>query len=52
VYGATGKEQTLEMMLHPGRPATMTLLRPANVVWERLEGSPAAPGGEAVVPNP
>lgn len=52
VYGATGKEQTLEMMLHPGRPATITLLRPANVVWERLEGSTASPGGEAVVPNP
>ncbi len=52
VYGATGKEQTLEMLLHPGRPATMTLLRPANVVWERLEGPPASPGGEVVVPNP
>ena len=52
VYGATGREQTLEMMLHPGRPTTMTLLRPANVVWERLEGLPASPPAQAVAPNP
>jgi len=51
VYGKTNREQTLVMMLHPGRPATLTLLRPANVVWERLEGLPAPPPGGAVVPE-
>ena len=48
VYGTTGSEQTLVMMLHPGQAATLTLLRPADVVWERLEGLPASPPGAEV----
>lgn len=51
VYGANGEEQTLEMTLHPERPATLTLLRPANVVWERLDAVSASPPGESVAPK-
>lgn len=51
VFGKTGSEQTLEMMLHPGRPATLTLLRPADVVWERLEAPAAGPPDSARTPD-
>ena len=52
VYGTTGKEQTLEMTLHPGRPPTLSLQRPANVVWERLEAPSVSAPGEAGQPRP
>ena len=51
VFGKTGSEQTMEMMLHPGRPATLTLLRPADVVWERLEAPTAGSADSAKTPD-
>jgi hypothetical protein len=51
VFGKSGSEQTLEMMLHPGHPATLTLLRPADVVWERLEAPTAGSPDSAKTPD-
>lgn len=51
VFGKTGSEQTLEMILHPGNPATLTLLRPADVVWERLEAPAAGSPDSARTPD-
>jgi hypothetical protein len=51
VFGKTGSEQTMEMLLHPGRPATLTLLRPADVVWERLEAPRAGTSDSARTPD-
>ena len=51
VYGAAGNEQKMELMLHAGPPATLTLRRPADVVWERQTGALAAPSAGAAVPN-
>lgn len=36
-YATGDGEQSLEVTLHPGRPETMTLLHPPDVVWERGE---------------
>lgn len=51
VYGKAGSEQSLEMMLHPGPRPTLTLVRPADVVWERLEGKPPEPPGGSRTPD-
>lgn len=51
VYGKAGSEQTLEMMLYPGPRPTLTLVRPADVVWERLEGKPPEPPGGSRTPD-
>jgi hypothetical protein len=51
VFGKTGSEQTLEMMLHPGPPATLTLLRPADVIWERLEAPTAGSPDSTKTPD-
>lgn len=51
VFGKSGSEQTLVMMLHPGRPATLTLLRPADVVWERLVVPSARPPDSTRAPR-
>lgn len=45
VFGTSRDEQTMEMLLRPGRPTTLTLVRPDDVVWQRLEGPPAPPPG-------
>ena len=45
VYGKGDNEQKLEITLHPGKPPTLTLLRPANVIWERVDDSRATPPG-------
>ncbi len=52
VYGAGNRAQSLEMTLHQGPPATVTLLRPAHVVWERREGAPTSPAANAAASNP
>ena len=50
-YDAPEGAQTLELLLHPGRPATLTLARPADVIWERLAERPTAPPTAAVAPK-
>lgn len=50
VYGKVGSEQNLELFLHPGRPTTLTLARPADVIWERVE-APVSSADSARTPN-
>lgn len=52
VYGSANRAQSLELTLHQGPPATLTLLRPAHVVWERREGAPASPAANGPASNP